>query len=216
MKELQSATVLMRPNPPPYQVTARATLQAKYPGLKFLEVPEDHKVLCENLIMKSQEKTTFIDAFSNRETFEDVRDLYMNHYGITLSAPRRRLLISRNRQKSRHLLNEDRVLDALRPLGFELVDPGTLDHADQVRLFNEAEAVVAVEGAALTNIVFCQPGTRVLEIRPDRRRFPYWIGLCKQMALQYRCVIGTAAGPRLEHVTVDVEEVCDQVRDMVA
>ena len=211
---LHAATILMRPTLQPYQQSARAFLEAHYPSLKFLHVAADCKVLCEHLLLRTRERPAVIDTFANGGSIRGVRDHYLDHYRVTRATPHRRLLIDRNREKRRNLLNQDRLTAALRPLGFETVDPGVLDHADQVRLFSDAEAVVAVEGSALTNLIYCQPGTRVLEIRPDRLRFPFWIGLCKQLGLHHRGVIGTTAGRHM-HVTVDVDDVRHQVSEMV-
>jgi capsular polysaccharide biosynthesis protein len=48
--------------------------------------------------------------------------------------------------------------------GFVRIDAGTFSVQEQIDLFHNAEVVVAPHGAALTNITFCRPGTRVLEM----------------------------------------------------
>ncbi len=90
-----------------------------------------------------------------RRAFADVRE--------TKPAPRR-LLVSRADAATRRLINEDAMLALLRPLGFERIVPGDLSLTDQVRAFAAATHVVAPHGAALANIVFCAPGSQVLEI----------------------------------------------------
>ena len=48
--------------------------------------------------------------------------------------------------------------------GFQTVFPEDLDFEAQCALFSRVQSVIAIHGAALTNLVFCQPGVRVLEI----------------------------------------------------
>ena len=38
---------------------------------------------------------------------------------------------------------------------------------EQANLFAQAEAIVAAHGAALTNLLFVQPGTKVIELMPQ-------------------------------------------------
>ena len=41
-----------------------------------------------------------------------------------------------------------------------------LTFVDQVSLFNNIDQVVGLHGAGFANIVFCKPGTKVLELKP--------------------------------------------------
>jgi hypothetical protein len=68
-------------------------------------------------------------------------------------APRtRHLLLVRGPDRGRHLSNADAVADALPWL--EPVDADDLSAAEQVELFSNAETVVGVHGASLTNMVY--------------------------------------------------------------
>ena len=48
--------------------------------------------------------------------------------------------------------------------GFELVATELLSFKEQVRLFSEADIIVGPSGAAFANIIFCQPGTKVIPL----------------------------------------------------
>ncbi|MGI8760120.1 MAG: glycosyltransferase family 61 protein [Jatrophihabitantaceae bacterium] len=78
----------------------------------------------------------------------------------------RRLYLSRADTFRRLLANEAAVIAALAALGFESVTMAGRSVAEQARLFAQAEVVVAPHGGALTNLVFCQPGTKVVELFP--------------------------------------------------
>jgi hypothetical protein len=77
---------------------------------------------------------------------------------------RRRLLISRRDVTYRRLGNEADVQELLHPLGFETIVPGAHSFAEQVAAFRDASHVIGPHGQALANIVFCGPGTHVLEV----------------------------------------------------
>ena len=81
----------------------------------------------------------------------------------------RRLLVSRHDATTRRVTNDQELAAALRASGFEIVAPGQLTFGEQVEIFSSAEFVVAPHGAALANLLFCTPGTRVLEF-PRRNR----------------------------------------------
>jgi capsular polysaccharide biosynthesis protein len=105
---------------------------------------------------------------------------------FTPTARPRRLFVYR-RSHSRHMLNEAEVWACLAPLGFERIEPGQVDNPEQV--FSEAEAVVGVHGAALTNLLFCNPGTRVLELLPSDHSYPCYVSMAHHAGLRYDALI---------------------------
>jgi capsular polysaccharide biosynthesis protein len=49
--------------------------------------------------------------------------------------------------------------------GWETVTLENLPIEEQVRCFSEASHVVSTHGAGLTNLLWCEPGTKVIEIQ---------------------------------------------------
>lgn len=84
-------------------------------------------------------------------------------------APSRQIWISRKNALTRQIAWE---AQALRDLpDFERVVLDEMDAAEQMHLFNEARILIGPHGAGLTNLAFCQPGTRVVEIFPPDFKF---------------------------------------------
>ncbi len=81
----------------------------------------------------------------------------------------RRIYISRKTAAHRKLTNESELEQCLKSYGFESYSFDRLSFADQVRVMRSAECIVTVHGAALANLMFAQPGTRVIEICPVGR-----------------------------------------------
>jgi capsular polysaccharide biosynthesis protein len=68
----------------------------------------------------------------------------------------------------RALLNQDAVCERLVRRGFTVIEPGSMTLEAQIAAFAGADVVVGAIGAALANIVFCRPGTRVVALAPAR------------------------------------------------
>jgi capsular polysaccharide biosynthesis protein len=78
----------------------------------------------------------------------------------------RRIYISRAKTRMRRMLNEDELAPILDRHGFVTLALEDLSVAEQISLFRTAEVVVSPHGAGLTNVMFCRPGARILEIFP--------------------------------------------------
>jgi capsular polysaccharide biosynthesis protein len=105
------------------------------------------------------------------------------------------LYIDRRGSRLRPLVNEDELVRALSAAGFLPVRPETLSVADQVRLFRGADVIVAPHGAGLTNLGFCRPGTRVIELQMDAYCNWCFRNLAALMRLRYDCVLGRGKPP---------------------
>lgn len=87
-----------------------------------------------------------------------------------------RIYITRRSAAYRRVVNDAAVIETLEALGFRAIDPAQLPLVDQAAAFAAAKVIVAVHGAGLTNLVFSQPGTKVIEIfQPSHRQNTYWL-----------------------------------------
>lgn len=81
------------------------------------------------------------------------------------------IYISRKDTPRRKLLNEDKLLDHLSPFGVESVVLSELSVGQQIELFEGADAVITITGAALANLIFARPDLFLILITP-----PNWFG----------------------------------------
>ena len=75
-----------------------------------------------------------------------------------------RLYVGRGTSGARGIVNEPELIERLERHGFESVRCETLTVAEQAARFAAAEVVVGPHGAGFTNLAFCRPGTRVVEL----------------------------------------------------
>jgi capsular polysaccharide biosynthesis protein len=101
------------------------------------------------------------------------------------AAPWRRVFISRARARIRRLVNEEEIAPALARAGFEAVHMEDLSFEEQIRLMGETKVLLAPHGAGLTNMMFCPPGTHVVEIADTSYPNPNFYALACAMGLHY-------------------------------
>jgi len=80
----------------------------------------------------------------------------------------KKIFIDRRESKFNHcqIINDDEVYNYLKKKGFKKYQVGKLNLFKQIYLFWNAKIVVGAHGAAFTNIIFCKPKTKIIEIRP--------------------------------------------------
>ena len=125
----------------------------------------------------------------------------------------RRLYIGRGDAWKRKVLNEDAVLEALRPFGFEPVELRGQSVVEQAKLISEAGIIVAPHGAALTNLAFCAPGTTVIECFPDQFVQSLYFSLSGVCGLDY---FGhwTADDPSQWHFDLAIDSLMEIVKEV--
>ena len=122
-------------------------------------------------------------------------------------------------KRGRSLHNEQELYARLAPFGFKDIDPGSLSLEQQIVLFSQAQTIIGATGAAMANIVFCRPGTKVTLLVPAMfpDSFFQYIAAHKQLCYcEIRCpqtaYDGEApweAGSRIEEK--DIQHLVDSV-----
>ncbi len=85
----------------------------------------------------------------------------------------KKVYLRRNSQ-TRKLLNSVEIEDALSKKGYVAIDPETLNFSQQVQLFSQVESVVSPTGAAVANIIFCRPETKISILIGENPHTSYW------------------------------------------
>ena len=115
------------------------------------------------------------------------RGSFLNHADLKYDPPRRFYL--RRMGKVRPILNEIEILEYFRKNGWAIVDAEQLPMARQIRLFSQAEMICAPHGAGLTNLLWCQPGCKVLELCASTFLNGVYEGLAECVGANYRYLI---------------------------
>jgi len=78
----------------------------------------------------------------------------------------KKIALIRPKDLGRSFTNNDEVVSALKQNEFALIDPGNHSVVEQIAMMQRADFVLGIHGAALTNIIFCKPRTKVIEVFP--------------------------------------------------
>lgn len=133
-----------------------------------------------------------------------------------------RIYLTRGAAQKRRLGNEQELTSALGEFGFQLCDPSRMSVREQREVFSQAALVVGCHGAGLTNLVWCERGTAVVEIHaPAQPELFYW-RVCEILGLSYDPVFGTQRKGRRasrssdDDFLVNVEQIRSLVQAKVA
>jgi capsular polysaccharide biosynthesis protein len=137
-----------------------------------------------------------------------LRRSFLGHANIT---PRRRVYVSRGAAGYRRVLNEPSVTKFLCSRGFEILSLETLSVRQQAAVMAECSVIVAPHGGGLSNLVFCSPGTKVIEIFSPELVAGYFWQICNQLDLSYYYIIGEG-GPNTQ--TSDYPQTWDARADI--
>jgi capsular polysaccharide biosynthesis protein len=126
--------------------------------------------------------------------------------GLDRKPPGRKLFYISRRNGVRPALNEEEILEALKPWGITVVEPDRLPLKEQIDLFSEAGLIIGPQGAGIQNALWAPRGCRVLEfISPRFFSGVYWT-LAESLGHPYGLVTGatpTAENPARAGSTYD-------------
>jgi glycosyltransferase involved in cell wall biosynthesis len=91
-----------------------------------------------------------------------------------LRCPRNRRLLVARKGPARTIQNLEQVQTFLARYDFETVYLEGMSMTDQILLFQSAEFVISPHGAGLANLLFCEPGTKVIELMPCFEMRPFF------------------------------------------
>ncbi len=102
----------------------------------------------------------------NKEAYFFSRKLFYDNSKFNSMTKKKRIYVKRGNVSRRKVINETQIITLLEKYGFEVVAMDNKRVQEQAEIFSQSEAIVAAHGAALTNLLFIQPGVKVIELIP--------------------------------------------------
>ena len=103
----------------------------------------------------------------------------------SITKAHRRIYINRLSATSRSIKNEREIIRYLSKKGFQSIELNKLKPMEQISLFSEASIIIAPHGAALTNLIACKEGTKVIEFFVGNRKVRTYEKLSELLRLSY-------------------------------
>ncbi len=148
------------PNYGPYFKKIVKTL---FPDVKIVELPKNETWQFKHLLVPSM---------SNSKDGVIVPPLapWLRHFKGLLDLkkikPHKKIVVLRPGAKTRRLVNSDELLLKLK--GWDTVSLENLSIKAQMQIFAESTHILAAHGAGLINLLWCRPGTKIIEIQDKR------------------------------------------------
>jgi hypothetical protein len=178
-------TLLVRETLSSFQTAAFEALLRRRPNLTLVPIANDEVVLPEKLLLIKRQPGPIICWFALIEEWREIGAMMREAYGPAPPPFDRKVHLTRSRQKVRRLLNEAELAPVFAKYGFETIAPETLSFADEVRLMMQCREVASVEGAGVTNIIFCDQPIRLILMDPREILNPFWEGLTLQLGFDF-------------------------------
>lgn len=159
-------------------------------SLEFINIPP-HKIISKNKSLKIKAKNLVVagivsTALLNPESLEVLK----NKFNVPKSLERRIFITRRNALQGRRLDNEEGIIALIKNYGFEIFELELLSFREQVELFSAASIVLAPHGGGLTNMIFCHPQVKIIELfNPNYMQNVYMI-LASLMNFDYYYLTG--------------------------
>lgn len=152
-KTLMEALVMLAPN-------RQVILMGKYDtylvdNLVYINAPNE----CPFNLRKNFEMRV-ADFYFRESTINFLRETLVGMPSIESAACKERVFMAR--RGTRRDYNQEEIFEILAAHGFREIFMEDMSLREQIDLISHAEMIVGPTGAAWTNLVFCQPGTKCL------------------------------------------------------
>jgi hypothetical protein len=184
-------TVLVRSGGPAFQRSVCAAVEAAYPGVTFVDLGQDERAEIDRYLWlhEMSDNTEWLPVTADRAA--RIGALMRAHYGQPAPKGGELMFFSRGSAKARRLTNEAELEAIAARLGFTRFEAVSGNHPEQVRRFANADVIVAVHGAGLTNLIFARPGTAIMELLPQNCIKSTYLWLSNCLSLRHYPVLGS-------------------------
>lgn len=174
---------------------------------KITELKSDKTYLAKEIIAQSN-----IPYFSKDVIFQIRETVFRKVSATHMRKSAQNIYISRNKATRRKILNESELLNILSAYNFITVYLEDMTWREQVQLFRNANLVVAMHGAGLSNILYGEAAKGIIELRPSSSQNGLFRLLASECSIPYREISVTAPNTNVhdESFTLD-----DQSLNMV-
>ena len=125
-----------------------------------------------------------------RETVDLLRKTFLA--GLPPMTANRKIFLTRKGR--RRFENQEELESIASSKGYEVIDTDGMGISEQIDLFRSATHIASNHGAGLTNLVYANPGTQVLELFSPKWLNDCYFRLSSICKLDYECLVAANGG----------------------
>lgn len=131
-------------------------------------------------------------GFFNSEIMSSMREKILKSVNTKRESSLKCKLYIARHSDVRKLVNQKEIVSLLMRNDFEIYDPSLYSFKEQVEKFNEASLVIGETGAALANLMFCKPDTKVVILMAKHKKmiYGYWSSILEPLGMNITIILG--------------------------
>ena len=160
-------------------------------GVPPIEVGIFEEVHVKNLLVPAKfSEVMDLDFSKNELEIKLLAKMIRNKVSPIKYENSERIFINRLNGLFRPMQNKRRIIKILLKENFVTVELEKLTISRQVALINQARVIIVESGAAMTNLIFANEGTSVLELNPGDGGIGFWEQLSRIFSLKHDSIVG--------------------------
>jgi hypothetical protein len=117
----------------------------------------------------------------------------------------KRIYISRSGRRS--IINEDELIILLKKFDFVIIEDKKRTVKEQIDIYYNASFILGPHGASFSNIIWCKPGTHLLELFSPNYAPDFFLYLATLMDMKYSAYYDSAPDSNIDYLAGLVEDI---------
>lgn len=144
----------------------------------------------------------------DKDILHSIRQIYLSDKNLNEPKKKEKIFIDRSDSKFNHnkLVNNAQIIEYLKEKNFSIIRLSELSFDEQIKLFYNAKLIIGSHGAGLTNLMFCRPSTRIIEIGDPNSDCYVFKNISKIQNLNYKFIKPKAISSEFGDMKINIED----------
>jgi capsular polysaccharide biosynthesis protein len=137
-----------------------------FKNLKFVRFSDDQYVSCLEALIPDKVSPS---GDNNPMIMQKLKKSFLSFYNSKIDPDLvdQNIYVSRSKAKGRFVINEKEVIETVESMGFKTIRFEEYSLEDQIKLAVNCKNLIGLHGANLTNLMFMNPNSNILELRNE-------------------------------------------------
>lgn len=149
----------------------------------IIKLPKKTGARLDELIIPPNKKS----GHYKKQQLLDLRIHLFSYFKIQIKKTKKNVYITRRKANKRKVENEVELIDLLKTKNFLIIEAENLTFREQIELFSSCKILIGIHGAGLTNCLFMQKNTYMLEFYKKDTFINYCFErMARELEINYR------------------------------